>query len=245
MLIVAVLILSTNAALANTEKSKENQNNPNDGPVPIVKKTIVWDNGAPSYYTWGKSASWLVPDPWWPINTQTADDFKFDEQTTINIFHWWGGYFDGRPVTDPMDFNIYIYEDDGTTSNPTGSGMLDPETTAIASYYCSDVSGSLHPNCWDSVYEFEVVLNPPFKAEAGKKYWIVPQAYVIEPGYDEFDWYSNGEEGYTYHLNQAVWGCSDSLQGVDFWTGTTMDMGFYLAYSPIALPRIGEISAIE
>ena len=48
LLIVAVLILSTNAALANTEKSKENQNNPNDGPVPIVKKTIVWDNGAPS-----------------------------------------------------------------------------------------------------------------------------------------------------------------------------------------------------
>lgn len=107
-------------------------------------------------------------DVLYPFNAQMADDFSVAADSYIESVEFVGGFWNGTPF-DPVDFNIYIYADDGGV--PTGSGMDNPETTALATY-----EGVLSGVFDGTYYTYEMTLDTPFLAEAGVTYWFVPQA---------------------------------------------------------------------
>ncbi len=172
-------------------------------------KTIIWDNGGPSEYGVLILSQF---DEVFPFNAQVADDFIF-EDSNMEVFgiRWWGNFWGvGEPI-DPIDFNIYFYADDGTGNAPTGGGMDNPESTALASYFMQGVSGVN-----DSGQRFYSVGLPiPFIAMQGEKYWLVIQA-VFE---SLPKWGRVTNEGIDY-LSSSKFGCP--LLGNPFW----MDPGF-------------------
>lgn len=153
----------------------------------------------------------------YPFNAQTADDFILLQSVSIADVHWWGGFWSGGPV-NPCGFNIYIYADDGTGNAPTGGGLSNPETTALASYSFPGVTGTLD----GGDYEYEVDLSPPFSASAGVKYWLVIQADLDFP--PQYGWIETA----GYSNSPAVQGFP--ALGLPFWSDTSggNDMAFYL-----------------
>ncbi len=179
-------------------------------------KTIIWNNGAPTE-DWVLLLSQL--DEVFPFNAQVADDFIFEDcDTEVLGVRWWGNFWGvGEPI-DPVDFNIYFYEDNGTGNAPTGSGMENPESTALKSYFIQDVSGVN-----DSGQRFySVDLSTPFIALQGEKYWFVVQAVFEFP--PKWGWVTN--DG-TVYLASSVFGCP--LLGDPFWANHEYgDMAWYL-----------------
>jgi len=179
-------------------------------------KKIIWNNGAPTD-NWVLLLSQL--DEVFPFNSQVADDFIFEGcDTEVLGVRWWGNFWGvGEPI-DPVDFNIYFYEDNGTGNTPTGSGMENPESTALKSYFIQDVSGVN-----DSGQRFySVDLPTPFIALQGEKYWLVVQAVFEFP--PKWGWVTN--DG-TVYLSSSVFGCP--LLGDPFWTNHEYgDMAWYL-----------------
>jgi len=177
-------------------------------------QTIIWNNGAPTD-DWVLLLSQL--DEVFPFNGQVADDFIFEDcdKDVIGV-RWWGNFWGvGEPI-DPVDFNIYFYEDNGNV--PTGSGMENPEYTVLKSYFIQDVSGIN-----DSGQRFySVNLPTPFIALQGEKYWLVVQAVFEFPP----KWGRVTNDG-TVYLNPSVFGCP--LLGDPFWTNHEYgDMAWYL-----------------
>lgn len=178
--------------------------------------TIIWHNGFPS-------DNWILIlsqfDEVFPFNAQVADDFIFmKNDTVIYGVNWWGNFWGvGEPV-NPVDFNIFFYADDGSGFSPTGGGMDNPETTALATYFIQDVIGVN-----DSGHRlYSAALPTPFIASKGEKYWIVVQAvFEILPKWGRVT--NNG----TVHLASAVFGCPQL--GESFWTDLEYgDVAWYL-----------------
>jgi len=184
--------------------------------VEITNDNIIWDNGSPTD-DWALILSQLDED--WPFNAQVADDFMFEEEDTgVWGVHWWGNFWGVGDPVDPLDFNIYFYADDGTGTAPTGGGMEHPETTALASYFISGVSGVN-----DSGQRFySVDLPTPFTALLGEKYWLVAQA--VFPALPKWGRVTNNG---TIYLAPSVYGWP--LVGDPFWTDLGYgDMAWYL-----------------
>lgn len=177
---------------------------------------IVWDNGSPTD-NWVLILSQI--DFSFPFNAQVADDFMFEDgDVEISGVHWWGNFWGVGEPFDPVDFNIYFYADDGSGNAPTGGGMEEPETTAIASYFLQNISGV---NNSDQLF-YSVELPNTFLAIKGVKYWLVIQAvFDILP-----KWGRVTNDG-DVHLSPSVYGCP--LLGVAFWTNLGYgDMAWYL-----------------
>jgi hypothetical protein len=177
---------------------------------------IIWDNGKYSTGTVGLSSQL---DTNYPFNSQVADDFMFDTNMQVTDVHWWGVFFNG-PGVNPCDFNIIFYADDG--DKPTGSGMDDPTSTALAVYSFSQVSGVFD----GTAYEYNVVLPQPFIADANTHYWIAIQGVLFFSSYGQFGWESNGNDNPEQLVN-ALQGFP--LLGTPYWTDPGYgDMAFYL-----------------
>ncbi len=180
----------------------------------LNRDDIIWDNGGTVQ---GGNLFSSQLDQVYPFVSQVADDFEFAEDMLITDVHWYGGFWGGTAF-DPVDFWIYIYADDGTGNKPTGAGMPDPSPTAIWSGFYPGVTGlPLDPN---GFYSYEVILNPPFLAIGGDKYWIAIQAVFPFP--PQWGWAQTS--GTKLHL--AVQGFP--LIGTPFWTDLAVDMAFYL-----------------
>lgn len=176
---------------------------------------ILWDNGGPTD-NWVLILSQI--DFSFPFNAQVADDFMFDDDIEISGVHWWGNFWGVGEPFDPVDFNIYFYADDGSGNAPTGGGMDDPETTALASYFLQNISGV--NNSGQLFYSVE--LPNTFLAIKGVKYWLVIQAvFDILPKWGRV---TNGDD---VHLAPSLYGCP--LLGDAFWTNLGYgDMAWYL-----------------
>jgi hypothetical protein len=182
--------------------------------------SIVWNNYG---YSYGSNALASQLDSAYPLNCQVADDFFLENDCQVTGVHWWGVFFGGDPPwPNPCDFNIIFYADDGTGNMPTGAGMEDPTSTALAVYFIPQVNGTLvgSSNSW---FEYDVFLPIGFTAMANTKYWIAIQA--VFPIFPQWGWGTNGPN--PDQLHEPVQGFP--LLGTPYWTIEGYgDMAFYL-----------------
>jgi len=177
---------------------------------------IIWDNGGIDTYSVGLSSQYAAN---YPFQSQIADDFQFDSSMLVEDVHWWGVFWNGVDQ-NPTDFNIIFYADDGTGNAPTGAGMDDPTSTALATYFMPAVTGT---PLGSMLYEYDVTLDTPFAAEGGQHYWIAIQGVLGFPPQYGFESNGNGVE----QMHVALQGFP--LLGYPYWTDPGYgDMAFYL-----------------
>jgi hypothetical protein len=178
-------------------------------------RLVIWDNGGVDVASAALSSQL---DNVYPFNSQVADDFILTDDYFIDSFTFWGNFWGGTAF-DPVDYNIYIYADDGTGTQPTGAGMANPETTALAAWDVLAVPGI--PD--GGQLKYTATLSPAFPASAGTKYWIVAQSEFVFP--PQWGWCNNG--GNPDNLATSLQGFP--LLAMAFWTDHGYgDMAFYL-----------------
>lgn len=190
----------------------------------IDTKSIIWENFAPTTSSKGLASQLDIE---YPFNSQVADDFILANDSQVTGLHWWGVWLskctnDGKLWPNPCDFNIIFYADDGTGNMPTGAGMDDPTSTALAVYFIPEVDGTQSGPQYNW-YEYNVSLPEPFIVTANTKYWIAIQ--IILPIPPQWGWSTNGD--YLEKLHVAMQGFP--LLGCPYWTDTGWgDMAFQL-----------------
>jgi PKD repeat protein len=194
---------------------------------------IIWDNYGYSMYDSTALSSQL--DFTYPFNSQVADDFILDNDSRVTGVHWWGVFFAGDPPwPNPCDFNIIFYADDGTGNMPTGAGMEDPTSTALAVYFMPQVNGTV---CgpYDDWFEYNVSFPTQFNITADTKYWIAIQAVINYSPDGQWGWSTNGNAN-PEQLHNPVQGFP--VLGTPYWTDTTYgDMAFQL-YGGLNIPPV-------
>jgi len=189
-------------------------------------RDTIWDNGADDGTGAGLSSQ---NDPVYPFISQVADDFILPSDGTIEGVHFWGVFYGGTVYPNPVEFNIYIYADDGTGTMPTGAGMGDPSPTALAAYNFPAVTGTL---VGTDRYMYDVTLPESFAATGGVKYWICIQEVASYVDWGQWGWVMNGANPDQLH------GCVAGfpLLSMAFWT----DMS---AYGDAAFALSGTLSS--
>ena len=183
---------------------------------PPILREIVWDNGGIDGSQIGLSSQL---DAAYPFNSQAADDFRLNITTGITGVHWWGAFWNPSEGVNPADFNIIFYADAG--GMPTGAGMDDPTSTALAVYFMPQVTGI--PTGGIAEYEYEVFLPEDFVANADTIYWIAIQWVGQYP--PQWMWDTNGNN--PEQLSPAMQGFP--AVGYPYWLDTGYgDMAFYL-----------------
>jgi hypothetical protein len=185
------------------------------------QRDLIWDNYADDGTGVGLSSQL---DLEYPFNSQCADDFQFMAMMDVTEVHWWGVFFGGDPPwPNPCDFNIIFYADDGSGNRPTGAGMEDPTSTALAVYNFPAVTGVPYDY---NHYEYTVTLSPPYVASIGQKYWLTVQAVLEYASGGQWGWATNG--GNPDQLSGPVQGFP--LLETPYWTATTYgDHAFQLS----------------
>jgi hypothetical protein len=173
-------------------------------------RDIIWDNYGDDGTGNGLSSQL---DTVYPFNSQCADDFQFTEAMDVDQVHWWGAFWNGvSPYPNPIEFNVIFYADDGDM--PTGAGMDDPTSTALAVYNFPAVTGVEYGV---DKFEYDVDLVPAFVADAGVKYWVAVQAVLVFADFGQWGWSTNGAN--PDQLSIPVQGFP--LLGTNYWTQTT------------------------
>ncbi|MFH1013336.1 MAG: hypothetical protein V1769_02365 [Thermoplasmatota archaeon] len=167
LLLSAMMLFSASAVMANT-KTITTSFKANGQPQGSenTNRDVIWDNG---FYTTNALSSQL--DLVYPFNSQVADDFELGSGQTVTEIIFWGLFWGGTPI-NPIDLNVIFYADDGSGNQPTGAGMADPTPTALLVDFHSAVLGV---DNGDGSFTYDIVLNTPFTAAAGMKYWVVTQ----------------------------------------------------------------------
>jgi hypothetical protein len=228
VLLIAIAMVSSSIAIANT--SEQSLQTMCKNPQTEIKQSqnkeigqlgpIIWDNGDT---TAASSAYSSQNDTCYPFVSQVADDFHFEEDQEVWDVHWYGTFW-GDGEVDPCPFWIFFYKDDGTGGQPTGAGMPDPASTAIAAYFFPAVTG--YPLDANGFHAYKVDLPDPFLAYACEKYWIAIQAVFCFP--PQWGWANTG----SIQLASAVQGFP--LLNMPFWTpiDPELDMAFQLTGKP-------------
>jgi hypothetical protein len=218
LLFSGLMLLPASAAIAPIKKLTTMTTIQGDFPgnTPPILREIVWDNGGIDGYQVGLSSQL---DTAYPFNSQVADDFRLNTTTGIIGVHWWGIFWNPSEGVNPTDFNIIFYADAG--GMPTGAGMDDPTSTALAVYFMPQVTGI--PTGEIAEYEYEVFLPGDFVANADTVYWIAIQWVGQYP--PQWGWDTNGNN--PEHLSSAMQGFP--VAGYPYWADAGYgDMAFYL-----------------
>jgi hypothetical protein len=223
---------------------KNGQNTPTasyTAPIGQVKpwagtRGIIWDNGADD----GTGAALSSQnDPVYPFVSQVADDFILPYDGLIESVHYWGYFWGGVTYPNPIEFNVYIYADDGTGTMPTGAGMGDPSSTALAAYNFPAVTGTL---VGTNRYMYDVTLPESFAATGGVKYWICVQEVASYAEWGQWGFVMNGAN--PDQLNGCVQGFP--LLGTAFWTQAGYgDAAFALSGTLSAPPVDVKVNSID
>ncbi len=160
-----------------------------------LNRDIVWDNGGDDGTGAGISSQL---DLVYPMNSQLADDFELTTAADIDGVHWWGAFWNGAGYPVTTEFNIIFYADNGTGNMPTGAGMNDPTSTALAVYTNLTVTGT---SVGTDRYEYDVTLPSAFSAAAGTKYWIAIQWVGIFTTYGQWGFVTNGANPDQLHVS--------------------------------------------
>lgn len=154
---------------------------------------------------------------------QVADDFILSSASPINSVKWWG-FDEGGGWSGTSNFTFTFYADN--SGSPGGSLLT--------------TSGSLTSGIWDSgnrVYVYTSVLNSPFSAEAGTKYWL--SIFDKNTG-STWGWMmSDGGTSYQ-NLGDGEW-----TPIVSYVNDNPMysNAAFELAYQPVPIPTAGWLLA--
>jgi hypothetical protein len=135
-------------------------------PAKQQRADLLWDNGV---HTASALSSQL--DTAYPFNSQVADDFILATTQAITEVAFDGSFWGGSAI-NPIDLNVIFYADDGSGNQPTGAGMDDPTSTALFVELHTAIMGT---DNGDGTFNYHIVLNAPFTAEANTKYWFVSQ----------------------------------------------------------------------
>jgi CARDB len=187
-------------------------------PAYSPKQGYCWDNYPDDGSGIGISSQLDVD---YPFNAQVADDFQFTS-TSMDIVkvHWWGSFWNGVSYPNPTGFNIIFYLDSGSGTMPTGAGMDDPTSTALAVYHFPAVLGTMYGV---NKYEYEVTLDTPFAAYFGQKYWITIQEVAPYATSGFWGWSTNGANPDQLSIPRQGF----PVQNIPYWTTTSHgDMAF-------------------
>jgi hypothetical protein len=174
-------------------------------------RDIIWDNYGDDGSGNGLSSQFAAD---YPFQSQCADDFMFEDTAMdITSVHWWGIFWNGvsGAYPNPIEFNVIFYADDGDM--PTGAGMEDPTSTALAVYNFPAVTGVEYGT---DKYEYDAPLVPAFVAQPNEKYWIAVQAVFPFSGNGQWGFATNGAN--PEQLSGPVQGFP--LLGTAYWTPT-------------------------
>ena len=181
-------------------------------------REIIWDNYGDDGTGVGLSSQLDVE---YPFNSQCADDFQFTESMDVDQVHWWGAFWSSGGYPNPCEFNVIFYADEG--GMPTGAGMDNPTSTALAVYNFPAVTGVSYGA---DKYEYDVTIDPTFVADAGVKYWIAIQSVFTLSSAGQWGWSTNGAN--PDQFSNPVQGFP--LLGTAYWTPTVYgDHAFQLS----------------
>lgn len=227
IIVILTLILTSISVIAYTKNEQPRQiilnkhissNIFNNIPTDIGSKKIVWDNGL---HEEGLKASQYDED--WPFDCFQADDFLFDEPTSIDGVKWYCGYWGGDP--EPFDWFISFYLDDGSNQFPDGL----PHSPSFAGPFCFTDEVIEKEQTEPCCFYMKVDLPEIITFEAEEKYWI--SIWGQGPLFPQCGWGYHSD----FLLNPAVWG-SDTFE-IIYWTpgkevhGQHHDMVFQLVYT--------------
>ena len=191
---------------------------------------VIWDNGANAG---GASASQRdTAYAGTGFHAQVADDFMLptgpggEPQWLITGMTWSGGYFGGSPVQD--EYNLILYDDDGTGNAPTGAGAGDPTGTALQAPRVSFASVNEVANALGG-FDYRHTLASAWLVDANTKYWFAPQSDADFPP----QWGVSTSVSIQGH--NAVQGFP--LLGTNYWDSTLAgDSTFTLIGVPVPEP---------
>lgn len=196
-------------------------------------QSVIWNN-------WGAhgAATASQLDVVYPFDAQVADDFMFEEETTILDVHWIGGFWSitGDPL--PQVFNIFFYTEGEEECpycpglyKPTG-GPEDPSGTAIASIlnFQPDSVTALGADYYEYYHDIPAVTLGP------GHYWMAIQWVGPFTGGAQWGWSKNLD---LQLLCCAVQGFP--LLAMPYWTTIEpcTDMVWQLTPEPTTLLLLG------
>ncbi|UCF50005.1 MAG: PKD domain-containing protein [Thermoplasmatales archaeon] len=222
VLVIALSMILSTSVIAETDDFQTPKTKiEGSGQAPGAIGSVVWDNGME--YENLMATQW---DESIDFDSYVADDFHFDEDTTVLDVHWVGGYWGTDYDIGAFDWCISFMYDDGTGESPDGH----PQTPTYAGPYCftwDEITKEVLEDTGTSIYyELSVDLPETITFYGCEKFWISIWAegqYPPQSGWGAHE---------TYQLSPAVWG-SDYF-GYTFWTpgfevqGYDFDMAFQL-----------------
>ena len=177
-----------------------------------VTHVVIFDNGGPDGEV---GAAWSDFDQ----PQQTADDFVLSEGQTITDVHFWGIYAFGNTPTEPDDFTIRIFPDDG------GKPAIDPlHEFLVGDIGRTDTGLDDTPSTSGSdIYEYWTII-PDTSLTAGVTHWLSIVNNTAADTDDNWGWSPSSTPGNNFFRN------ADEIA----WTNTT---GSELAFNLTGIPE--------
>lgn len=166
---------------------------------PVVFSQVPYDSAA---------GSWNSNTPTNPYSTQkAADDFTLTETYVIDQFDFWNVFLSSPNIPETEDFYLRIYSHDPDNGDCWPWGGPD-EILYEQQLTSSTLVNTGEQNRFGAdIYSGKLVLDPPFTATAGERYWICPMG-----SNDDVKW------SWQLHDEDAYRGCRLSVYlGWPFW----------------------------
>jgi len=214
LLLAAVMILSSGAAIANTNNQKvsigttvNTSGNPNSSPV---NRALVWDNVVGVHGADGGVIVAVVrPDG----IAYPADDFELSTSQNVNSVLWQGGYFQCELAQGLIDYNwdwrILFWDDCGDGSHPGNEihNWTIPSASINRELWYTWTNASNGRQYWVANYSADLPQIVTFNANT--KYWITIQGIGAYPPQACWCRHNNSVGGIKLHeavIKAELWG---------------------------------------
>jgi hypothetical protein len=219
LLLAVVMIISSGAAIANTNNQKisidttdNTSSNPNNSPV---NQGIVWDNVVDVH---GDLGGIIVATVRAEGTAFPADDFKLDSTRDVDSLFWQGGYFQCQLADGQKDYQwdwrIIFWDDFGDGSHPSNEiynwTISDADIQRDFWYnYTHPTNGNTY---WVASYSADLPDTVTFDADT--IYWITIQGIQGSNAYPQACWARHNDSVGGIKLHEAMikaewWGYPD------------------------------------
>ena len=237
LLFTALMVLSSEAVLANTSTPTVNTNKTTPTKAPL-SDDLIWDNVVGVHGAYGGIIVSVVrPDG----NAKPADDFMLTQTKEVNHVFWQGGYFQCELAQGMIDYDwdwrVLFWTDDGTGNAP-GTEIYNqtiPTANIAREFWYNWTNPSSLREYWVANYSADLPV--PITFNANTKYWVTIQGIGAYP--PQACWARHNESVGGLIMHQAVF--IGALWGYTVWTnisalmtdGLPHDLNFQLYYRVI------------